>query len=30
MRAAGRYAALVSRDGDLLGEPELRELAGTS
>ena len=30
MRAAGRYATLVSRDGDLVGEPELRELAGTS
>jgi ATP-binding cassette, subfamily B, bacterial len=30
MRAAGRYATLVARDGDLLGEPELRELAGTS
>jgi ATP-binding cassette subfamily B protein len=30
MRAAGRYAALVARDGDLLGEPEPRELAGTS
>jgi ATP-binding cassette subfamily B protein len=30
MRAGGRYAALVARDGEVAGEPELQELAGAS